>query len=266
MKPNEDHPAPRRMSSHQVAQMLSAASSDYEELPQSLERRLDTVLANLPSAETLHSERPSLARSWTRRFQIPRFRYALASAATAVVVTVGGVWVASQITQTGDVGDEPPTIAGESPTDTEAGTLDESDDDMGAFSDPEDGVWDGQEETETRPLPPSESALETHTSGENYSPEDDLAAALRDLVDVDEPANVPDDLRGLYTNGDEWERCQSAILRHYDAIPIMADFAQFEDQPAVLVALVGESGDSVAVLGPNCGFPDVDELFLQRTP
>lgn len=251
-------------SQQHVTEMLQSASQSYEELPDSVSQRLDTVLANLPSAETLHHEKPSLAKSWTRRFQMPRFRYAIASAATAVLVTVGGVWVASQLTQTTDPGTEPPTVAGEDPTsEDEADSPMEDDDDMGAFTSPDGDSPDAAEEGQESPQPPSDSAIDTHTSGESYTAEDDLAEALRDLADEDEAANVPDDLSSLYNNAEAWERCESSILRHYDAIPIMADFAEFENEPAMVVFLVGEDGDAVAVLGPDCGVQDVDEQFLQ---
>lgn len=248
-----------------VTEMLKSTSQSYEDLPDSVSYRLDTVLSNLPSAETLHHEKPSLAKSWTRRFQMPRFRYAFASAATAVLVTVGGVWVAAQFAQGTDPNSEPPSIAGEDPTSEEHddSPMAEDDDDPGTMINPEGDSPEADEEALESPQPPSESAIDTHTSGESYTADDDLAEALRDLADEDVATDVPDDLSSLYSNAEAWDRCESSILRHYDAIPIMADFAEFENEPAMVVFLVGEDGDAVAVLGPECGVQDVDEQFLQ---
>lgn len=255
-------------SDQHITEILQSTSDSYEDMPETVSQRLDTVLANLPSAETLHPEKPSLAKSWSRRFQMPRFRYALASAATALVVTVGGVWIASQIAETSDPETDPPAVAGEDETtdeETETPREDDEgdDDDVGAFTSPEPDGPDSEAEEESTPQPPSESAIDTHTSGDNYNSEDDLAEALRDLAEEDEAADVPDELGALYSNAELWERCQDLILRHYDAIPILADFAEFEDEAAMVIFLVGEEGDLVTVLGPECGVQDVDEQFLQ---
>ncbi|GAB3654988.1 hypothetical protein [Glycomyces tarimensis] len=240
-----------------TAGLLQAASAEYDDLPTDVAGRLDRVLEQLPSADTLHSGEEPAAVSLTERLRPKRRRYALVSAAAALIVTVGGVALAVQVVSEAGGGDSA-TMA-----DQEAAGSPQ-DEDLGAASEAEE--FNAEEEPQEVGPGDGESTMdvETFATGTDYDETADLLSALRQLGGESTGSAVPEELAALADGGELWQNCQNALARRYDGLVVAADFARFETEPAVMALLVSDSGEIAVAVAPDCAHGIIDELFSQR--
>jgi len=249
-----------------VARALRQASDGYGDLPEQVAHRLDRVLDSLPSADTLRStarepERDGFFASLAERLRPKRVRYAIASGAAAVLVTVGAVAVGLQAL-TADSGESPSSdqvyaedgprsgdddAAGEAaPESSSEDSLSEEGGDS-AESDAEMGVLD----------------VESFASGTDYSASTDLLAALRGLGDHTADGEVPAELADLAAGGEFWRACEDAIAEEYQSLLVAVDFARYESSPAIMALLVSDEGETAVALTPACADGVIEALAIQ---
>jgi hypothetical protein len=244
----------------EVGRLLRQVSSGYGDLPEHVGDRLDRVLDSLPPADTLHAGNrqgafESWAERWTERLRPKRVRYAIASAAAAVLVTVGGVATAVQFVS----GPSDEDGAASSEVFAEDGTAREGEDD---------GSAPGAEES---PLSENEAGdneagiagVETFASGSDYTEETDLLAALRELGSDSTSGEVPAELAELAAGGEFWKHCEEAIAEEYGSLLVAVDFARYESAPAIMALMVGDSGDIAVALTPACADGVIEPLAVQ---
>ncbi|MFC3493065.1 hypothetical protein [Glycomyces rhizosphaerae] len=247
----------------QVSRTLRQASSGYGDLPEHVGDRLDRVLDSLPPADTLHtgpreSAFESWAERWAERLRPKRVRYAIVSAAAAVLVTVGGVATAVQFVSGPGNEDSGASADLQAESDTERS------DDAGApgAADEEETPMSGAE-TEDEAAAGGITGVETFASGSDYSEGTDLLTALREL-DADSAAGeVPAELTELAAGGEFWKNCEEAIAHEYASLLVAVDFAHYDSQPAIVALMVGESGDIAVALTPACADGVIEPLAKQ---
>lgn len=255
----------RREDEAEATGLLRTASSEYDDLPQAVADRLDRVLEQLPTADTLHprEERPS--PGWLERLRAPRIRYALVSATAALLVTVGAVAVAVQVVSTsstdGDAGagvlaeEDAASTYDEGGSESGAAAPEAGDDEFAAEGEPQDQGTEGLDES---------ADVEMFATGTDYVAGADLLTALRDLGSESTSGTVPAELAGLAEGGVLWENCQKAIALRYDSLIVAADFAHFESEPAIVALLVSDSGEMAVALTAACGNGVIEELIVQE--
>ena len=247
----------------EVGRVLRQVSGGYGDLPEHVGDRLDRVLDSLPPADTLHAGArqgafESWAERWTERLRPKRVRYALASAAAAVLVTIGGVAMAVQF------------VSGPSNEDTGASSEVFAED--GTAREGEDGAAPGAEGEES-PLSESENeagddeagiaGVETFASGSDYTEGTDLLAALRELGIDNTSGEVPSELAELAAGGEFWKHCEEAIAEEYGSLLVAVDFARYESAPAIMALMVGDTGDIAVALTPSCADGVIEPLAVQ---
>lgn len=254
----------------EVGRILWQASKGYGDLPEHVGDRLDRVLETLPPADTLHAGRRgnalgTLAERWAERLRPKRVRYAIASAAAAVLVTVGGVATAIQLTTgtaTQDSGASSAEVFGEDQQDR-----DEEEGAPGAAESPLDGEETVAESEATQP--DDEAGVQglpgilTFASGTDYGEGSDLLADLRELGASSYSGEVPPELAELAAGGDFWENCEEAIAAQYPGLLVAVDFAHYDSQPAIMALVDGESGDVAVALTPACADGVIEPLAEQ---
>jgi hypothetical protein len=242
-----------------VSRVLRQASDGYAELPDHVGDRLDRVLEALPAADTLHSgphrrdDRESVFERFAERLRPKRVRYALVSAAAAVLITVGAVATALQIV-------EPP------PDDSSAGSAE-------LYAEEQDTARDGAPGAEGEEAPAEEtdseagmdeaSGVETFATGADYGSHTDLLTALRALGAESPAGEIPAELAELAAGGEFWQRCQEAIASEYSGLLVAVDFARYESEPALMALVEGDSGDTAVALTPACGDGVIEQLAAQ---
>jgi len=248
----------------EVSRMLWQASSGYGDLPEQVGDRLDRVLDALPPADRLHAaERPGWTERLAERLRPKRVRYAIASVAAAVLITVGGVGTAIQLT----------TGAGQ-----DAGA---TSDNLYAEGDEREGEEDGAPgATEASPLPGDETeeqseagddettvnglaGIETFATGSDYVEGTDLIAVMRELGADSASGEVPAELADLAAGGDFWRNCEEAIAAQYQGLLVAVDFARYDSQPAIMALMVGDDGDIAVALTPACADGVIEPLAEQ---
>ncbi|MDA1361247.1 hypothetical protein O1R50_16575 [Glycomyces luteolus] len=250
----------------EVSRMLRQASSDYGDLPEQVGDRLDRVLDTLPPADTLHARgRGNAFESWAERFaerlRPKRVRYAIASAAAAVLVTVGGVATAIQLTtgaSQSDSGASSSEVLAEDQTDREGEA-------EGATGDPGPAESEGpqNESGEDEAGVDGLAGIETFATGSDYGEGTDLVAVLRELGADSASGEVPPELADLAAGGDFWQRCEEAIAERYEGLLVAVDFARFETRPAIMALMVGDDGDIAVALTPACADGVIEPLAEQ---
>ncbi|MDN3241961.1 hypothetical protein [Glycomyces tritici] len=248
-----------------VSRILWQASSGYGDLPEEVGDRLDRVLDSLPAADTLHAggsagTRETWADRWAERLRPKRVRYAIASAAAAVLVTVGGVATAIQFTtganQDGGASsaevlaedqhdrndEEGAPGAAESPLETEASQNESGEDEAGVS-----GLGE----------------IATYASGSNHSQSTDLIAVMHELAAGSFTGEVPPELAELAAGGDFWDHCEEAIATHYPGLLVAVDFARYDSKPAIMVLVAGDDGDVAVALTPACADGVIEPLAEQ---
>lgn len=258
----------RRDDEARAAGLLRTASAEYGDLPPDVADRLDRVLEQLPAADTLHhapapeSARPS--RSWSERLGAHRVRYALLSATAALLITVGAVATAVQMVSTGGGSEEAGALAedtGEMLTteESEQGAAPGPEDDLAAEEEPQ---ASGAEDAEGNGDGGGE--VETFTTGTDYTTDMDVLTALRELGDGSPGGPVPPELLALSEGGPLWDTCRRAIAEWYGGLVVVADFASFESEPAVVALLLSESGEIAVAVTPECADGSVVELYPRQ--
>jgi hypothetical protein len=245
-----------------VSRKLWQASSGYGDLPDEVGDRLDRVLDALPPADTLHAggrgrTLETWADRWAERLRPKRVRYAIASAAAAVLVTVGGVATAIQLTY-GDADQESGAsqvlAEDQNERDNEEGAPDAAESPLpGAES----------EETQSESGADSFSGIAIFTSGTDYAEDTDLVAVMHELSAGSLSGDAPPELVHLAVGGDFWQRCEDAIAAHYPGLLVAVDFAHYESQPAIMALLTGDDGDTAVALTPACAEGVIEPLAEQ---
>lgn len=246
----------------QVGRVLRQASSGYGDLPEHVGDRLDRVLDSLPPADTLHAgPRESAferwAERWAERLRPKRVRYALVSAAAAVLVTVGGVATAVQFVSGPGNEDSGAVSDLQAESDTERSNEDAA---PGAADEEETPMSGAETEDEAAA---GITDVETFASGSDYSAGTDLLAALRELGADTASSEVPAELTELAAGGEFWKNCEEAIAKEYASLLVAVDFAHYESQPAIVALMVGESGDIAVALTPACADGVIEPLAKQ---
>ncbi|MBO3734567.1 hypothetical protein [Glycomyces niveus] len=249
----------------EVSRVLWQASHGYGDLPEEVGDRLDRVLDSLPPADTLHAgERGGAFGSWTERWaerlRPKRVRYAILSAAAAVLVTVGGVATAIQLTTGGSEG------AGDT-AEVLADSENERDHEEGApgatEASPEDGA-DTQDESGDDPETTGGlMEIATFATGSDYGADTDLVEVLRELGAGSASGEVPPELADLAAGGDFWRNCEAAITAQYQALLVAVDFARYDSEPAIMALMVGADGDMAVALTPACADGVIEPLAEQ---
>lgn len=256
----------RRDDEAETAGLLRAASAEYGDLPTDVADRMDRVLDQLPTADTLHRREERAVPDWIERLRARRLRYALVSATAALLVTVGAVAVAVQVVSTSDEKDgDAAVLADEAPSsefgesDSEEEAVDEApgaaEDDFGVDGAPQEEETEGVDESGT---------VEVFATGTDYGSGVDLLTELRGLGSGSTSGAVPEELAGLAEGGLPWENCQEAIAGRYDSLIVAADFAHFESAPAIVALLVSDAGEMAVALTPACGNGIIEELSVQE--
>jgi hypothetical protein len=254
---------------HDFGRVLRQASSGYPELPDHVGDRLDRVLDALPAADTLHADphpqggRESAFGRLAERLRPKRVRYALVSAAAAVLVTVGAVAAALQV------------IAPQSGSDSAGSSevLAEQQDtardgDEGAAPSPQEAPAEEADPEDTEAGTDSFAGVATFATGSDYTAEADLVAALSELggdgtTSDGASGDVPTELADLAAGGEFWQRCQDAIAREYAGLLVAVDFAHYESEPAIMALVQGDSGDLAVALTPACADGVIEQLAAQ---
>jgi hypothetical protein len=257
----------------EVSRVLRQASSGYGDLPDQEGDRLDRVLDALPPADTLHAgERgdrfgKSAVETWAERFaerlRPKRVRYAIASAAAAVLVTVGGVATAIQLTSgaSQDGGATSSEIFAEDQTDR-GGEQEAAPGATGEPS-PEASEEAQNESAEDEAGADGLAGIETFATGSDYGEGTDLVAVLRELGAGSTSGEVPPELAELAAGGDFWRNCEEAIAERYEGLLVAVDFARFDSQPAIMALMVGDDGDIAVALSPACADGVIEPLAEQ---
>ncbi|MQM27154.1 hypothetical protein [Glycomyces albidus] len=253
----------------EVARVLRQASDGYGDLPDEVAHRLDRVLEALPAADTLHTaaaqrapEREGFLASIAERLRPKRVRYAIASGAAAVLVTVGAVAVGLQALTTPSEED-----AGSAQVHAEDAPGSVEDEDYAAEEaspQPGDDPVDAQSEDGELGLP----GVESFASGTDYSESTDLLAALRGLGRFTAAdavaAEVPAELEPLAAGGEFWRACEEAIAEEYQSLLVAVDFATYESSPAIIALLASDQGEIAVALSPACADGIIEALAVQR--
>lgn len=244
----------------EVGRVLRQASSGYADLPDHVGDRLDRVLDSLPAADTLHrdphrrGDRESAFDRLAERLRPKRVRYALVSAAAAVLVTVGAVAAALQVVTPPSSSDS----AGSAEIFAEEQDSARSED--GAAPEAQDGEAPGGDaEAGTDSI----TGIATFATGNDYGPDTDLLAALRELGSGSTAGEVPTELAEIASGGDFWQRCQEAIAREYTGLLVAVDFAHYDSEPAIMVLMIGNSGDLAVALTPACADGVIEQIASQ---
>lgn len=263
MSPQRPHDA--QSAEADVSRTLWQASSGYGDLPEEVGDRLDRVLDSLPAVDTLHAggstgTRETWADRWAERLRPKRVRYAIASAAAAVLVTVGGVATAIQFTtgasqesgassdqvlaedQNDRNNEEGAPGAAESPLETEASQNESGEDGAGV-----DALGE----------------IATYASGSNHSQGTDLIAVMHELAASSFMGEVPPELAELAAGGDFWDNCEEAIATRYPGLLVAVDFARYDSKPAIMVLVAGDDGDIAVALTPACADGVIEPLAEQ---
>ncbi|MEU5872050.1 hypothetical protein AB0A73_10885 [Glycomyces sp. NPDC047369] len=250
-----------------VARALRQASDGYGDLPEQVAHRLDRVLDSLPSADTLRSsarepEREGFFASLAERLRPKRVRYAIASGAAAVLVTVGAVAVGLQAL-TADDGESPSSgqvYAEDGPRsgDDDAAPGEASPESSGEDSLSEEGADSAESDQEVGVLD-----IESFASGTDYSASTDLLAALRGLGDHTADGEVPAELADLAAGGAFWRACEDAIAEEYQSLLVAVDFARYESAPAIMALLMSDEGEIAVALTPACADGVIEALAIQ---
>jgi hypothetical protein len=230
--------------------------------------RLDRVLDQLPAADTLHrapapeTARPS--RSWSDRLRAHRVRYALLSATAALLITVGAVAAAVQMVSTTGGAGETGALA----EDTGEVLTTEEEPEQGAAPGPEDD-FAAEEEPQASDGEDAEGGgdsgdVETFTTGTDYAADMDVLTALRELGEESPGGTAPPELVAMSEGGPLWDTCRRAIAEWYGGLVVVADFARFESEPAVVALLLSESGEIAVAVTPECAEGTVEELYPRR--
>lgn len=248
----------------QVGRALRQASSGYGDLPEHVGDRLDRVLDSLPPADTLHagpreSAFEGWAERWAERLRPKRVRYALVSAAAAVLVALGGVATAVQYVSGPGNQDSGASSDLQAEGDTER-SIDDAE--APGAADEEETPMSGAE-TEAEAGADGIAGVETFTSGSDYSEDTDLLTALRELGTDTAASEVPAELTELAAGGEFWKNCEEAIAKEYASLLVAVDFAHYESQPAIVALMVGESGDLAVALTPACADGVIEPLAVQ---
>jgi len=249
----------------EVGRVLRQASGGYADLPAEVGQRLDRVLQTLPAADTLHGAADTPAREglferWVERLRPRRVRYALLSAAAAVLVTVGGVGIAVQFVNAPKGNDDASAAQDlyESPERSDGG------EDEGAApeaADEDDEVMSGESgPLEDEGLIPG---VATFATGSDYGSGTDLLTALRELGADSATGAIPEELADLAAGGEFWQRCAEAIGEEYGSLLLAVDFARYESEPAVMALLISDSGETAVALTPACADGVVEPLAVQ---
>lgn len=251
----------------EIGRVLRQASSGYPELPDHVGDRLDRVLEALPAADTLRhtdphprGDRESALDRLAERLRSKRIRYALVSAAAAVLVTVGAVAAALQFIapQAGsDSAGSSEVLAEQQDTAREG--------DEGAAPSPQGAPGEtGDTEAGTDTF----AGVPTFATGSDYDADADLVAVLSELggdgtTSDSASGEVPTELADLAAGGEFWQRCQEAIAREYTGLLIAVDFARYESEPAILALVQGDSGELAVALTPACADGVIEQLAAQ---
>lgn len=249
----------------EVSRVLRQASHAYGDLPDEVGDRLDRVLDSLPPADTLHAgERDRAFGTWTERWaerlRPKRVRYAILSAAAAVLVTVGGVATAIQLTAGGGNEDAGATAEVFADGETEREHEEEAPGATGAG--PEDGAQSEDEsggDQEAGGL----AEIATFATGTDYGAGTDLVAVLRELGSGSASGEVPPELADLASGGDFWRNCEAAITAQYQSLLVAVDFARYDSEPAIMALMVGAEGDMAVALTPACADGVIEPLAEQ---
>lgn len=252
----------------EVGRVLRQASSGYGDLPEHVGDRLDRVLDSLPPADTLHagpreSAFESWAERWAERLRPKRVRYAIVSAAAAVLVTVGGVATAVQFAS----GPADQDSGASSEVQAESETERDNEDEAPGAADEEETPMSGPE-SEAEAGADGITGVETFVSGSDYGEGTDLLTALRELggdgtSDESVSGEVPAELAELAAGGEFWRTCEEAIAKEYASLLVAVDFAHYESQPAIVALMVGDSGDIAVALTPACADGVIEPLAVQ---
>ncbi|WP_025272895.1 hypothetical protein [Haloglycomyces albus] len=264
-------PSQSPWSQDDIASVLRRSSADYDDIPQSVERQLDRVLDNLPDSQKL---RPvSKTARWTDRLRATRPRLAVATVAfSALAILVVGV-VATPILLNSRPQEAPNSAVGSQDDEDDATATEEAngdsesgpefsgpdatdEDDLGAMGDGENGDTTGETDE-------SGGTIQRVTSGTEYDSSDNVLEMLRTLENdpAAEVSEAPKDLREMIADSSSWRDCQKAILETY-ALPLVADFATFDGEPAVVFLLASDSGDTAVAVGPECSDGIINELYI----
>ncbi|GAA2143217.1 hypothetical protein [Glycomyces algeriensis] len=264
MSPQRPHDADNAEAD--VSRILWQASSGYGDLPDEVGDRLDRVLDSLPAADTLHAGGPASTREtwadrWAERLRPKRIRYAIASAAVAVLVTVGGVATAIQLT-TGAADQE----SGASSDQVLAEDQHDRNDEEGAP-----GAAETPLETEATQNESGEDEagvdalgeIATYASGSDYDEGTDLIAVMYELPTSSYMGEVPSELAALAEGGDFWDNCERAIAARYPGLLVAVDFARYDSKPAIMALVSGDDGDIAVALTPACADGVIEPLAEQ---
>lgn len=254
----------------EVARMLRQASDGYGDLPDEVAHRLDRVLESLPAADTLRSaahsaapaatERAGFLASLAERLRPKRVRYAIASAAAAVLVTVGAVAAGLQVFV-----DRPDEAGSDQVFAEDAPRSDEEEAAEGAPGPGDESIdaFDGGTEDSGTDAEAGVSGVESFASGTDYSASTDLLAALRGLGEHTAAGEIPAELEDLAAGGEFWRRCEEAIAEEYQSLLVAVDFARYESSPAIMALLVTEQGEIAVALTPACAEGTIEALAVQ---
>jgi hypothetical protein len=242
----------------EVGRVLRRASERYPELPAHVGDRLDRVLDGLPALDQGTARPEGWFERLAERLRPARVRYALISAAAAVLVTVGAVAAALQSVSPEEGGDSAGSaeVFAEEQDTAREGEGGPGAQDEGA---PESDTSDTEATTD------GFAGAAIYTTGSDYASDEDLLAALHGLGGVPEAASgeVPPELAGLAAGGEAWQRCQEAIAGEYAGLLVAVDFARYESEPAILALVTGDGGDTAVALTPACADGVIEPLAVQ---
>lgn len=238
-----------------VQAALQSAAQVVPPMPDDVADRIDAFLAAPPARTTRSARTRRLARSARRRpVEVERSRRSApmltrVAAAVLAVVAAGGVAVVARGLLTQSAGfssaDSAPDVLAEVPPAAAPSAVE----DAGADIDNIPGTLliasgtDYRRETLNQiadePKIATAEALDSYLSAERFADRAEFAK----LADAD-----------------QLRECLDAVARAHSGTVTVADFAEFEGEPAV-VLLVDQGRTSMAVaVGPDCSAADTDEL------
>jgi hypothetical protein len=255
-------PSDAESTEHEVGRVLRQASDGYPELPAHVGDRLDRVLEGLPAPGQDTARSAGWFERLAERLRPRQARFALISAAAAVLVTVGAVAAALQsVTPEGssDASGSAEVFAEEQDT--------ARDGDGGAGPGAQDEEAPENDTSDTEAGTDEFAGVPTYATGSDYASDTDLLAALQGLgsgpLAESGSGEIPAELADLAAGGDLWQRCQEAIVREYPGLLVAVDFARYESEPAILALVTGDSGDTAVALTPACGDGVIEPLAVQ---
>ncbi|WP_100445205.1 hypothetical protein [Glycomyces xiaoerkulensis] len=253
--------SPQRHDEAEATRALRSASDQYEGLPGNVADRLDRVLDQLPTADTLHAGENRRTAGWAERMRARRVRYALVSAAAALLVTIGGVAVALQYVS--GLQEDSATVADAGGDD--GGAQAESEEDPEAAIRESELEADSGEDFAEEPESAEETTgIATFSTGRDYQEGSDLLSALRELSADSATEAVPEELEALAEGGRLWQDCQEALAEAYESLPVAVDFARYDSEPAVVALLVSDSGEIAVAVTPECAQGEIEPLVFQQ--